>query len=187
AVTAFQKSYELLVKLGDEVGQAMVHFGMGKMYIEQTKFKEAKDSLVTSFEINEKLKIAQGMRIVTPSLSRVLSALDQHDKAKEYAHRALVIVPDDKRLLRLLEQLSENKQVSSVAIKKSGHIKNTIRNLSGYLYGFIIPDDASGDIYFGQDQVDEEIIPKLAEGLSVWVEVEMAARGPRAKRVWLKE
>ena len=32
------------------------------------------------------------------------------------------------------------------------------------------------DIYFGEDQVDENIIPQLAAGLSVWVEVEMAAR-----------
>ena len=187
AIDVLQKSAVIEEMLGNEVGQAMVHFGIGKMYIEQTKYEDAKDPLIASFEINEKLKIAQGMRIVTPSLTRVLSALGQHDKAKEYAYRALVIVPDDKRLLRLLEQLSENRQVSSVTTKKSGHIKKTIRNLSGYLYGFIVPDDASGEIYFGQDQVDGEIISKLAEGLSVWVEVEMAARGPRAKRVWLKK
>ncbi len=160
AVSAFQKSYDISERLDNKLSLAMVNFGMGKMYLEEDKLEEARNHLVISFEINEKLKIAQGMQIVTPSLTRVLTSLGKHGKAKEYAQRALTIIPQDKRLLRLLEQLSENRQVSSVTTKKSGYIKNTIRNLSGYLYGFIVPDDASSEIYFGQDQVDEDFNPE---------------------------
>ena len=65
-----------------------------------------------------------------------------------------------------------------------GHIKRVIRILSGYLYGFILPDDGCEDIYFGENQVDAALLSRLAEGLDVNVEVEKTARGPRARRVW---
>ncbi len=187
ALESFQQSYKMLLELGDVRGQAMALVGLGKAYLESGSIKLAIANFTASFEIDENLKNGRGMRIITPSLVRALSILGQKHEAEEYIKRALVILPNDKRLLKLLEQLSENKEISLITFRKSGKIKKTVRNLSGYLYGFISPDDASDDIYFGQDQVDEQLIPKLAEGLSVWAEVEMAARGPRAKRVWLKE
>ncbi len=187
ALESYQRSYEMLTEISDVRGQAMALVGLGKSYLESGNIELATTNLITSFKIDESLKNGRGMRIITPSLVRALSALDQKQDAKGYVERALVILPNDKRLLNLLEQLSEIREVSQITKRRSGKIKKTVRNLSGYSYGFISPDDDSDDIYFGQDQVDEELIPILAEGISVWVEVEMAARGPRARRVWLKD
>ena len=187
SIDYFQKSINIGEKLNNYLHLSIAHFSFGKAYLEHNQPKDAVEEFMKSFEIHEKLKNIEGLNNVTPLLIRALSILGQIEVAKEFLDRALAINSDDKRLLRLSEQLIQNRQTSTTAMTKSGHVKNTIRNLSGYLYGFIIPDDASADIYFGQDQVDEEVIPKLTEGLSVWAEVEMAARGPRAKRVWLKE
>jgi len=187
ALTSFQQSYKMLVELDDVRGQAMVLLGLGKSYLELGKTELAISSLVDSFEIDESLRNGRGMRIITPSLVRALSILERKQEAIEYTRRALSILPQDRRLLKLFDQLSEDKEVSSVIIKKPGHIKKIVRNFAGYLYGFIATDSVTGDVYFGQDQVDTELLPSIAEGLSVWVDVEMAARGPRARRVWLKE
>lgn len=184
AVQAFQQSYELLVAMGDELGQAMVLFSHGKALLSRRRWEEAVVKLRNSFHINELLKNHQGMRIVTPSLIQGLTSLGQNYLAIEYCSRALVVAPDDKRLLTLQKQLSQNRPVDKRSMHKQGHIKKIIRTLAGYFYGFIVPDDGSEDIYFGEDQVEIELLPNLAEGLEVVAEVNLTTRGPRAMRVW---
>ncbi len=183
AIEMFQQSYDLLVKLSDKIGQAMVLFSFGKALLDHCEAPQATEKLKASFEINETLKNAQGMRIVSPSLTRALTTVGQIEEARQYISQALTIVPDDKRLLRLQEQLSEKRPVSLQIALKTGCIKRLIRNLAGYLYGFITPDDESEEIYFGENQVDAALLPALVEGQQVTVEVEMTARGPRARRV----
>src|SRR5258708_2651476 len=182
AVEAFQGSFALGKEA--ETHRVMVLTSWGKALLDHGQPEEAVEKLKASFEIEERLRKVQGLRMVMSSLVRALSIMGQIEEARLYCRRALTIAPDDKRLLKIQEQLSEPHQVSSQTLLKVGHIKRVIRNLSGYLYGFIIPDDRSEDIYFCESQVDAALLSQLAEGLHVNVEVEKTARGPRARRVW---
>lgn len=184
AVAAFQQSYAISEKLNYRLSLAMVNFSWGKTLLKHNKPQQAINKLKASFGINEDLQIVHGMRIVTPSLIRALVTIGQEAKAQEYCRRALKVAPGDKRLLRLQEQLSQKRIVTDRTELKTGHVKRLIRNLSGYLYGFIVPDDGSEDIYFGEDYVDPATLLHLTEGMAVVAEVEVAARGPRARRVW---
>jgi tetratricopeptide (TPR) repeat protein len=182
AVEAFQRSFAL----GKEADthRTMVLTSWGKALLDHGQPEEAVEKLKASFEIEERLRKVQGLRMVMSSLVRALTIMGQTEEAQLYCRRALTIAPDDKRLLKIQQQLSEPHQVSSQTLPKVGQIKRVIRNLAGYLYGFIIPDDGSEDIYFGESQVDAPLLSQLAEGLYVNVEVERTARGPRARRVW---
>jgi cold shock CspA family protein len=67
---------------------------------------------------------------------------------------------------------------------KSGHIKMIFQNKSGYLAGFIIPDDGSQDIYFSEHHVDEVLLSKIAVKQHVKVELETGADRLYAIYVW---
>src|SRR5260370_772316 len=182
AVEAFQGSFALGKEA--ETHRVMVLTSWGKALLDHGQPEEAVEKLKASFEIEERLRKVQGLRMVMSSLVRALSIMGQIEEARLYCRRALTITPDDNRLLKRQEQLSEPHQVSSQPLLKLGHIKRLIRNLSASLYLFLIPDDRSEDIYFGESQVDAALLSQLAEGLHVNVEVEKTARGPRARRVW---
>ena len=187
AVKAFQQSYHISDKLGDELSLAMVLFSHGKALLSYGYWDEAVIKLQKSFHINESLNNHQGIRIVTPSLIRGLASLNKINVAFEYCSRALIVAPNDRRLLSLQKQLFQHRHVSNQSVHKQGYIKKTIRNLAGYLYGFIVPDDGSEDIYFGEDQVEKGLLLNLKEGVVVIAEVDMTPRGPRAVRVWRHE
>ena len=174
AVDAFQRSYVILVEQGDEIGQAMVCFGIGKAFLSHGDIEKAALKFCKSFEINEALRNRQGVGIVAPTLSRALVKLGRRDEALTYCQRALAIAPKNRRLLELCDQLS------SEAVLKQGLVKCVIRHPRGYLYGFIVPDDGSPDIFFREGYVD---LSELAEGVRVEVEVEQVPKGPRARNV----
>src|SRR5260370_5437251 len=139
AVEAFQGSFALGKEA--ETHRVMVLTSWGKALLDHGQPEEAVEKLKASFEIEERLRKVQGLRMVMSSLVRALSIMGQIEEARLYFRRALTIAPDDKRLLKIQEQLSEPHQVSSQTLLKEGHIKRGIRNLSCYLHGFIIRDD----------------------------------------------
>src|SRR5260370_18868386 len=139
AVEAFQGSFALGKEA--ETDRVMVLTSWGKALLDHGQPEEAVEKLKASFEIEERLRKVQGLRMVMSSLVRALSIMGQIEEARLYCRRALTIAPDDKRLLKIQEQLSEPHQVSSQTLLKVGHIKRVIRNLSCYLHGFIIRDD----------------------------------------------
>jgi cold shock CspA family protein len=63
-------------------------------------------------------------------------------------------------------------------------IKRLIQKPAGYLYGFIAPDDESEDIYFGEESIGKNLLPNLVEGARVRAEIELSARGPRARLIF---
>jgi len=183
AVQAFQRSLDLGKRM--ETHRAMVLSSWGKALLEHGQPWPAIEKLKASFEIEERLRKIVGLQIVTSSLIRALTQVDLREEAQQYMDRALAIAPEDRRLLRLKEQFAQMYPVNSEIVRKKGSIKRILRKPAGYLYGFITPDDGSAVIYFGEDQVDASLLSRLTEGQHVDIEVEMAVRGPRARRVWL--
>jgi len=175
AVDAFQRSYALLVELGDDRGQAMVHTALGKALLSHGDIKESVVELLMGFEIDEGLNNRRGIGIVTPVLIEALLKLGCNDEAVTYCQRALAVAPRNKRLLQLCEELSSPKSVL-----KYGSVKCVIQSSKGYLFGFILPDDKSPDIYFREGYID---VSELVEGIRVEVKIEHGPKGPRAKSI----
>jgi len=177
AVDAFQRSIQIGEKLGGKRHLAMAHTAMGKALLSHGDIEEAAVKLSKGFEIDEGLKNRRGMGIVTPVLIQTLVELGRRDEALTYCQRALAIAPKNRRLLKLRDQLS------SEAVLQQGSVKRVILHPRGYLYGFIVPDDGSPDIYFREGYVDPDTLSRLAEGVRVEVEVEQGPQGPRAANV----
>jgi tetratricopeptide (TPR) repeat protein len=184
AVTAFQQSLDIGEKLKDIRHLAIVNSAYGKALLDQSQPIEAVKKLRRSFEIEEKLRNTQGLRIALPALVRALTMLGQLAEARDVCRRALAVAPQDKRLLQIQEQLEQGRGTDLRTHQISGRVKRLRRQNSGYLYGFITPDGGGENVYFGEDQVEQVLLPQLTEGLAVVAEVEAAARGPRARRVW---
>jgi tetratricopeptide (TPR) repeat protein len=183
AVSAFERSIAIEQMLGNRRGQAMVLCAWGKALLNFREPQQAAEKLAASFEIDEPLRNTKGLRVVTPSLVRALTLIGRKKEARDYVARALALVPTDKRLLTLQQQLAESHPVSSQTTIKTGTIKRLFRKPTGYLYGFIATDD-SKDIYFGEENVAQALLASLTEGVAVTAEVELSARGPRARQVW---
>ena len=184
AVRAFEQSADIEERFGNQRGQAMVLCAWGKALLNHKDPRQAAEKLKLSFKIDESLLNAKGLRVVTPSLVRSLTILGRRGEAQNYVDRALAISPTDRRLLSLQRQLAESHPVSSRAMIKTGTVKRLIRNPSGYLYGFIATEDESKDIYFGEESITKNLLLNLTEGTRVMAEVELSARGPRARNVW---
>ena len=151
---------------------------LGALLEQQDKVAEALDVFKHSLAIWEELGNEHNQAALLDKIDDLLKKQGKRD--------VIQIASKDKPVL--LQQESQNKRVpGSMTDTTIGYIKGIFRQGSGYIYGFIVPFDGSEDVYFGEDKVDEEVIPKLAEGLLVWVEVEMGSQGPRARHVWLKE
>src|SRR5262249_46759977 len=137
-----------------------------------------------SFAIDESLRNVKGLCVLVPSLIRALSLSQRREEAQDFIARALTIAPMERRLLTLQRQLAENHPVSLRLVVKTGSIKRLLNKPSGYLYGFIALEDKSEDIYFGEESISKSLLPNLIEGARVRAEVELSARGPRARLVF---
>jgi tetratricopeptide (TPR) repeat protein len=184
AVEAFSQALAIEEQLGNGRGEAMVLCAWGKALLSYRKPQPAAEKLKRSFEIDESLRNVKGLRVVTSSLVRALTILRQREVAHDYIARALAVAPEDRKLLTLQRQLGERHPVSSQTIVKNGTIKKLLHKPTGYLYGFITPDDAQEDIYFGEESINRTLLPELTEGAKVKVNVELSARGHRARNVW---
>jgi len=108
ALNALQLSIEIGEKLNDKRHLAMVYTSMGTALLSKGDIEEAAIELRKGFEIDEKLKNRRGIGIVTPLLIKAFSRLNQHNQAISYCQRALSIAPNDKRLLKRYDQLTES-------------------------------------------------------------------------------
>src|SRR5262249_40311339 len=123
ATDAFQKSLELGKEMATH--RAMVLSSWGKALLDHDQTEQAIEKLRASFEIEEQLRKTIGLRVVTPPLVRALMKVDLHEEALQYSLRALAIAPDDKRLLKVQEQLSQLQSISTQTSIKTGRIKRT--------------------------------------------------------------
>jgi len=181
AVQAFQQSYDIGKKLNDRRHLAMVSTSSGRALLKQNMPEPAISHLEEGFEIDRQLRNKRGLGIVTPILCRALQEVGREGDAIEICDHAIKIAPRNHRLLQLKIDIEYK---GSKNPKKRGSIKCVIQKESGFRFGFIVPDDGSKEIYFGENQVERALLPKLRNGLRVVAEIEIAPRGPRARRVW---
>ena len=159
----------------------MVSTSWGNTLLKQNMPEQAILHLTEGFNIEKRLGNNRGLGIVTPILCRALQQVGKQNEAIQTCNQAINIAPRNNRLLKLKSNLE------SPVVTKEGIIKCIITKDSGYLFGFIKPNDGSKDIYFRDKYVGKELILILKEGLSVISEIEETPRGPRAKRVWRDE
>ena len=105
AVIALHLSIEIGKKLNDKKHLAMAHTTLGRVHLLNRDFKKAAAELCMAFEIEEQIKNRRGIGIVTPMLIKTLLKLDQGDQALSYCQRALAIIPNDKKILKLFADL----------------------------------------------------------------------------------
>ena len=108
AFNALLLSIEIGEKLNDKRHLAMVHTSMGNALVSKGDIENAVAELIKSFEINEELKNRHGIGVVATTLIKTLLQLNQWEQAISYCQRALSIAPNDRRLLKLYEQLTES-------------------------------------------------------------------------------
>jgi tetratricopeptide (TPR) repeat protein len=187
AVDAFRQSLAIEEASGDRKGQAMVLCAWGKTLLNHDDHEQAAEKLKASFEIDAPLRNVKGLNILLPALVQALRLSGRSDEAQACVKTALTIAPEEAKFLNLEKQLAENRPVSVRHFVKRGSIKKIVRKPSGYLYGFIIPDDGSPDIYFGEESVSKALLPKLTEGTKVRMQVHQTFRSPRARTVLLDD
>lgn len=86
----------------------MVHRMIGKTLLLHGDIENAVAELTKSFEINEELKNTHGIGVVTTTLIKTLLQINQQEQAISYCQRALSIDPNNRRLLKLYDQLTES-------------------------------------------------------------------------------
>ncbi len=86
----------------------MVHRMIGKTLLLNGDITNAVVELTKSFEINEELKNTHGIGVVATTLIKTLLQLNQREQAISYCQRALLIDPNNRRLLKLYDQLTES-------------------------------------------------------------------------------
>ncbi|MBN2443610.1 MAG: cold shock domain-containing protein [Spirochaetales bacterium] len=149
--------------------------------------EQAINHLKEGFAIDKSLGNKRGLGMVVPILCRALQKANRRDEAVEICAQAVKIAPRNKHILKVKNELESFSKPKGKGEIKKGVIKCILQKESGFRFGFIIPADGSGDIYFGESQIPKKIMPLLVEGLPIVVEIERAERGPRVIRVWLDE
>jgi tetratricopeptide (TPR) repeat protein len=182
AIEAFERSYNLSVKLSDEIGQAMVCTSLGKVYLSLNDYQKAIIQLDKGFEINEKLRNRQGLGIVTPPLVRALLKTNRREDAAACYQRAIALAPKNKRILALKDEIFNKDQPL-----KTGTVKLVKTNDKGRIYGFIVPDDGGSDIYFNEEAVPPQDLPKLAAGAAVQFVLRRGFKGPTAHNISVRK
>ena len=108
AMETLQHSLDISKRLNDKLGLAMVHRMMGKTLLLNGDIENAIVELTKSFEINEELKNKRGIGVVTTILIETLLQLNQREQALSFCQRALSIAPNNKRILKLYDELTES-------------------------------------------------------------------------------
>ena len=146
AVDAFQRSYDLLVKLEDQRGQAMVLNSLGGVLQRQGKFDEAVDAFQRSYDISEKLGDERSLAMVLNSLGGVLQRQGKFDDAMKALQRSLNISKrlNDKiglamthRMIGKTLLLTGEKTKAVTELTKSFEINEELKNRYGI--GIVTP------------------------------------------------
>jgi len=197
----FRESLEIAESLDDKKHESMVLTSLGNVLQRQGKLKEAEAIFLKSWEIEKNLNSKKSQSMVLKSLGSILQKQGKLKEAKEVFSKSLEIAGgmDDKKhesmVLTSLESVlhrrgkldeavdtprlnrSIEEEVKNIFVLKKGTVKRVIRHPKGYLYGFIIPDDGSKDIYFREGFVDPEYLSSLREGSRVECGIQIGARG----------
>jgi len=105
---AFQKSFELYTKLGDEVGQAIVLNSLGGVFQRQGKFEEAVTTFQRSYELFVRLEDDRGQSNVLNSLGGVLQRQGRFEEAAttfQRSYELFVRLEDDRGQAMVLNSL----------------------------------------------------------------------------------
>jgi tetratricopeptide (TPR) repeat protein len=187
AANAFNESIQIGRKLGDQSHLAKVYTAFGNSLFYQKKYQEAIIELINGFEIECSLKNLKGTQMVAPNLIQALINLNEFEEANKYIERALLLFPNNLKLLDLQRNIfpeNINKQNQNNII---GIVKKLIHKPTGYLFGFIISEEINGEIFFNQKMLMKDDLPKIVVGLPVLFEIDPNSNNPKAKRVWLKD
>lgn len=180
----FRASVKLGEQLDDSSHLAKVHTAMGQAFLAKGDTEQAIVEFDKGFTIDEHLQNPRGLEIVIRRLTYVLTKLNRREEAIRYCQRALAVAPENQRLLHLSDQLSSpSKPTAKPVFIKQGSVKFIKYHEQGYHWGYIIPDDGSGDIYFREGYIKSHCLSKLAKGTPVEVEVKQNAKGACAKNV----
>jgi len=179
----FRASVKLGEQLDDSSHLAKVHTAMGQAFFAKGDTEQAIVEFDKGFTIDEHLQNPRGLEIVTPQLTYALTKLNRREEAIRYCQRALAVAPENQRLLHLSDQLSSPSKPTAKPVFKQGSVKFIKYHEQGYHWGYIIPDDGTGDIYFREGYINSHCLSKLAKGTLVEVEVKQNAKGACAKNV----
>jgi tetratricopeptide (TPR) repeat protein len=108
AYDAFRESIRIGENLRDRRHLAMVHTAFGRALL-RTDRVAAAEQLRAGFEIDLALGNKKGVGIVAPLLAETLLKLGRRTEATEICDRALHIIPNDERLLRLKADLDRKR------------------------------------------------------------------------------
>jgi CspA family cold shock protein len=114
------------------------------------------------------------------ALDQLLSTVEELDKAIEFSQRAIAVFPDSLKLQKFHEKVLQH----SIDFKntiKLGRVKFTNQSQNGY--GYITPDDGTGDIFFNANYIGSEIFDRLKRGVRVEVHVQYSSKGAFAKKI----
>ncbi len=183
ALAVLQRSIEIGERLNDQLHLAIAYTEQGRTLRAAGNISAALEALRKGFVRHVELADRRGLETVTPFLVRVLIDLGQPDAAQACCTRALEIVPDSKRLLKVYTKLTKLQEATAPSAIKRGRIKRILRNAQGASYGFIAPEDGGADIYFqvGLTTFDSTFEP--VEQLQVEVEVAQRLQGLYARSI----
>ncbi|MEQ8383914.1 MAG: tetratricopeptide repeat protein [Coleofasciculus sp. A1-SPW-01] len=179
----FRASVKLGEQLDDSSHLAKVHTAMGQAFLAKGDTEQAIVEFDKGFTIDEHLQNPRGLQIVIRRLTYALTKLNRREEAIRYCQRALAVAPENQRLLHLSERLSSPSKPTAKPVFKQGSVKFIKYHEQGYHWGYIIPDDGSGNIYFREGYINPHCLSKLAKGTPVEVEVKQTAKGACAKNV----
>jgi cold shock CspA family protein/DnaJ-domain-containing protein 1 len=180
---AIEQTTSLLQGHPEHWADSYIRSQYGKALVKDGDLNKAIVELCNSFEINERLNNCRGLEIVTPVLIQTLMKLEQHDKALAYYQRALAVAPKNQRLLELRDQISSPQRTTPETVLKRGSVKRVLRDVHGYRYGYIAPNDGSNEIRFDERSIDLDSLSKLTQGTRVEVEVKQTPKGLCAKSI----
>ncbi|HEV7746141.1 MAG TPA: tetratricopeptide repeat protein [Pyrinomonadaceae bacterium] len=192
AMDVLKRSYAISEQLEDQLNLAIILNSIADVLRRLGKLDEAMDALKRSADIGETLGDELHLANILNNMGRVLqrqgkvneavNALKGSRKIFEQLGDQRNLAMVDARLKALSERLAGPVTQQHLVIKK-GAIKRIIPHAQGYRYGFIVPDDAGGDIYFKESDVQPDDLPHITEGARVEFGVLGVPKGRQAKNV----
>ena len=101
----FNQSIKLGKKLNNEPHLAKVYTARGKIFCNRGQNERAVEELSQGFEIDVKLGNIRGLRIIIPSITRILSTLGKQEEALAYCERALKVAPNNTTFQELYHKI----------------------------------------------------------------------------------